>query len=290
MKTILGIIGSPRKLGNCETLVKEISRNIPEPHDLRLLRLTDFDIRPCTACYTCLLQEGGCVLRDDFQTVVEAIVAADALIVSAPTYFLGPNAGLKRFLDRGLALYAHSEKLWGKPAVGVGIAGIPGREGYTLLGIESFLKLLLADVKACRLFYGALPGEVFMDAENKAAAKALARALFEPPAPKAGPHCPLCGGDTFRFLGGNRVRCMLCSNEGVIRLSGETPVLETRRGEHELFLTREDAMAHREWLVGMKARFMEHKNELKQISIEYRQAGTWVRPERPSPEPGASGR
>lgn len=284
MKTILGIIGSPRKLGNCEIMVKEISRNITEPHELRLLRLSDFDIRPCTGCYACLFQEGGCVIQDDFQAAVDAILTADALIVSAPTYFLGPNAGLKRFMDRRIALYPHSEKLWGKPAVGIGIAGIPGREGYTLLGIESFLKLMLADVKACRLFYGALPGEIFMNGSNKAAAKEIAHALFTPAAPKSGPHCPLCGGDTFRFLGENRVRCMLCSNAGTIRFSGDTPVLETCRGDHELFLTREDALAHREWLVCMKARFMAHKNELKQITTGYRHTGTWVQPAAPDPK------
>lgn len=284
MKNILGIIGSPRKLGNCEIMVKEISRNIEEPHELRLLRLSDFDIRPCRGCYICLFQKEGCVIRDDFQTAVDAILAADALIVSVPTYFLGPNAGLKRFMDRGIALYPHSEKLWGKPSVGIGIAGIPGREGYTKLGIESFLKLMFTDIKTCRLFYGALPGEIFMDASNRAAAKEIAGTLFNPPAINTGPHCPLCGGDTFRFLGENRVRCMLCSNAGTIRLSGDTPVLDTERGDHELFLTREDALAHREWLVGMKARFLAHKTELKNISLDYRGTGEWIRPAAPAPE------
>ncbi|AOY56897.1 MULTISPECIES: flavodoxin family protein [Desulfococcus] len=286
MKTILGIIGSPRKLGNCEIMIKEISRNVTEPHDLQLLRLSDFDIQPCRGCYACLLQDDGCVIQDDFQTVVDAILAADALIVSAPTYFLGPNAGLKRFLDRGIALYRHSGQLWGKPAVGIGIAGIPGREGYTLLGIESFMKLILADIRACRLFYGALPGEVFMDASNRMGAKETADALFGEAIPKTGPHCPLCGGDTFRLLGENRVRCMLCSNSGTLRLSGETPVLDIQRSDHELFLTREDAVAHRDWLVGMKSRFKTHKDELKAISLDYRQGGTWIRPSAAAPENG----
>jgi len=286
MKTILGIIGSPRKLGNCEIMVKEISRNIAEPHELRLLRLSDFDIQPCKACYACLFQEEGCVIQDDFQAVVDAILGADALIVSVPTYFLGPNAGLKRVLDRGIALYRHSERLWGKPAVGIGIAGIPGREGYTLLGIESFLKLMLADIRACRLFYGALPGEVFMDAANRAGAKAAADALFAETVAKTGPHCPLCGGDTFRLLGENRVRCMLCSNAGTIRVSGETPVLDIQRGDHELFLTREDAIAHREWLVDMKSRFKTHKEELKTISLDYRHGGTWIHPAALTPKSG----
>ena len=58
---------------------------------------------------------------------------SDALVVAAPTYLLGANASLKRFLDRGLSFYAHLDRLWGKPAVGVAIAGIEGMEGYTKL-------------------------------------------------------------------------------------------------------------------------------------------------------------
>ncbi|MFP4033502.1 MAG: flavodoxin family protein, partial [Desulfococcaceae bacterium] len=147
MKTVLGIIASPRRLGNCELMVKEIARSIPEPHDLRLLRLHDFAIGSCRACYACLFGDGVCPVGDDLPAAIEAIAGADALIVAAPTYYLGPNAALKDFLDRGLSIYAHADRLWGTPAVGVSVAGIPGREGYAKLGIQSFLKLLLGDVK-----------------------------------------------------------------------------------------------------------------------------------------------
>jgi len=278
VKKILALIGSPRKLGNCELMAKEISRNIPEPHDLQLLQLSDFDIGPCRGCYMCMFKENKCILEDDFNTVAQAIMQADALIVSVPTYFLGPNACLKRFIDRGIALYPHAEKLWGKPAVGIGIAGIPGREGYTLLGIESFLKLLMAEIKDRRIIYGALPGEIFLNAENKTVAAELAKALFGPAQEKKQPCCPLCGGQTFRFMEKNQVRCMLCSNAGSISVKEGIPVFDIQKGEHELFLSREDALAHREWLIGMKSRFLQHKEELKKISLEYRSEGNWIKP------------
>jgi multimeric flavodoxin WrbA len=278
MQTILGIIGSPRKLGNCEIMVKEISRQISVPHELNLLRLPDFDIQPCKGCYTCLFKDQCCPLEDDFYTVLDAITNADALIVAAPTYFLGANACLKRLLDRGLAFYAHTEKMWGKPSVGVGIAGINGKEGYTLLGIESFLKLILTDVKQSVMIYGALPGEVFLNDPNKKAAADLASALFAERAETLSPACPVCGGSTFRFLENNRVRCMLCSNSGQIDLRTAKPVFDIHRSDHELFLTKEDVLRHKEWLVGMKARFMEKKKALKEISLSYRKDGNWVIP------------
>ncbi len=279
MKKILGIIGSPRKLGNSEIMVKEISRQISIPHELNLLRLPDFNIGPCKACYQCLFKEGKCVLNDDMPMLMQTIAHADALIVATPTYLLGANASFKLFLDRGLALFANIDKLWDKPAVGVGIAGIEGLEGYTLLNIESFISLILAKNKWSTIVYGALPGEVFLNQENKKTAADLARALFGPAIGKKGPSCPLCGGDTFRFIDDNTVRCMLCSNAGTISTENGKPIFKIVKGEHDLFLSREGIIQHGEWLRSMKNRFRQQKDKLKEISIEYRKDGTWIKPE-----------
>ena len=277
MKKILGIIGSPRKLGNCEIMVKEIGRQISIPHELKLLRLQDFKILPCRGCYQCLYNTEQCVLEDDLAPVINAMLDADALIVSVPTYFLGINSCIKQFLDRGLSVLAHIEKLWLKPAVGVVIAGIEGKEGYSLLGIQSFFKLILAENKGCRIVYGALPGEIFMNPENKQTAAELAWALFEPRVEKKGACCPLCGGDTFRFIKNNRVRCMLCSNEGIMTLQNGAPVFEIKKSDHELFLSKEEAIKHREWLLDMKSRFVRQKKALKEITVSYRH-GSWIKP------------
>jgi NAD(P)H-dependent FMN reductase len=278
LKKILGIIGSPRKLGNCEIMVKEISKQISIPHELNLLRLHDFKILPCRACYQCLYKTQQCGLEDDLAPLINAVLDADALIVSVPTYFLGINSYLKQFLDRGLALLAHIEKLWLKPAVGVVIAGIEGKEGYSLLGLQSFLKLIFAEDKGCRIVYGALPGEVFMNPKNKQTAAGLACALFEPCVEKKGACCPICGGDTFRFIENNRVRCMLCSNSGIMTMKEDTPVFEIKKSDHELFLSKKDAIKHREWLLGMKSRFVGQKKALKKITVSYFKQGRWIKP------------
>jgi multimeric flavodoxin WrbA len=278
MKEILGIIGSPRKLGNCEIMVKEISRQISISHELQLLRLQDFNILPCRGCYHCLFKEGQCVLDDDLKIITKAVVDADALIVAAPTYFLGINSCIKRFLDRGISLYTHAEKLWRKPAVGVVIAGIEGKEGYSLLCIQSFLKLIFADDKQSRIVYGALPGEVFINDDNKKAAAELALALFGPSAEKKGPCCPLCGGDTFRFIETNSLRCMLCSNAGSMTIQKGIPIFEINKSEHELFHSKEEALKHRDWLLGMKERFVKQKKALKDITVPYINQGVWIKP------------
>jgi multimeric flavodoxin WrbA len=275
MKKVLGIIGSQRRLGNCEIMVKEISRQLETPHELQLLRLPDFNISYCNACYRCLMKEGGCVLKDDFSTVLNAIIEADALILAVPTYLLGAHGCLKVFLDRGLAFYKEADKLWGKPAVGVGIAGIEGKEGSTLLEVERFFYFLRAKQKQSRILYAALPGEVVTKGANREAAKQLAGALFAPAPPKATPCCPVCGGQTFRFLSNNSVRCMLCSNAGDLDLQGEQPKLAISEGDHKL--GGEDT-EHRDWLIGMKERYWSQRENLKKIKAEYAADGDWLEP------------
>lgn len=278
MKKILGIVGSSRRLGNCEIMVKEVFRHIDHPCELKLLRLTDFQIDPCRGCYACLFMGGKCVIDDDYAIVLEAIASADALILAAPAYFLGAHSSLKRFLDRGLSFYGEVDRLWGKPAVGAAVAGIEGMEGSTLLGIESFLKLILTDIRQTRVVYGALPGEVFLDRANRDAARSMAKSLFGEKVTKTAPCCPLCGGDTFRFTGPNQIRCMLCSNSGSVSMQDGTVTLDVEKGEHQLFLTRQNVLDHKAWLIGMKERFMTLRKTLKPITTEYRKVGRWIKP------------
>jgi hypothetical protein len=215
MKQILGIICSPRKLGNNEIAVKEISRRIREPHTLKLLRISDFNLRLCKGCYLCLFK-GHCVLKDDLPVIIDAFCRADAFIVSAPAYCLGANASLKVLADRALAFSGRVKEIWSKPAVGLSIAGLEGKEGFTKLNVDSFMRLFLMRVKASEILYAALPGEISIRDENSIILDRLANALAGDPVDPSEPRCPLCNGDTFRFLGDNRVRCMLCSNEGTV--------------------------------------------------------------------------
>lgn len=286
MKKVLGIIASPRRLGNCEIVVKEIGRSIPEPHELHLLRLSDFHIKPCKACYLCLFKKERCVLKDDLYDILDAVYEAEAYILAVPTYFLGPNASLKRLIDRGLAFYAFAEKMWGKPSVGVGIAGIQNKEGYTLLGIESFLKLILSDIRAVNIAYGALPGEVFLNEENRRMASEMGRALFAASdrknerQGKSVPSCPLCGGSTFRFVGFNKVRCMVCSQSGILQHENGAAQLRITKDAHGLFLALEDVLDHKKWLQDQVRRYVQQRDRLKTVTTDYKDDGQWMKPKR----------
>lgn len=284
-RTLLGILASPRKYGNCELFVKELYRQLPDGWELKLIRLPEFSIRPCIACYQCLFGEMECAVDDDYKLVLHELAACDAYVVAAPTYFLGANAALKLLLDRGLSFYGHMDKLWGKPAVGVAIAGIPGMEGQTKLDVEQFIKLTLGDLRRSEVIYGALPGEIFLTERAKAVAREMAQSLVAETGVSASADgavfCPLCGGDTFRFLPGGHVRCMLCSSGGVYRCADDGVQVLTEPGDHPLFLSYEAAKKHMEWLRGMKEAFLAKRKELKAVTIDYKQIGQWIRPEKP---------
>lgn len=277
MKNVLGIVASPRRKGNCETVIKAVCRGIEIDHRLKLLRLTDFDIKPCRACYMCLFEDKACPIEDDLDQILDALAEADAVILASPTYFLAPHSSLKRFIDRGLSFYSRAEQLWEKPSIGIGIAGIKHMEGYTLLGIENFLKVLLAKIKAVEIMYAALPGEILLEKTNVTKAKALGRALFSPVPETPGPACPLCGGKTFRFLTNDTVRCMLCSNSGKVSIKNGKIVFKIQKSPHALFLSRKEALEHKQWLIGMKNDFLRKKKVLVKAASEYSRDGDWIR-------------
>lgn len=277
MKQVLGIIASQRTLGNCEIMVKEISRQLAVPHQLRLLRLPDFNLRYCNGCYRCLSRP-GCVLQDDLAVILAAIAEADALILAAPTYFLGGHASLKVFVDRGISFYAMAEQLWGKPAVALGIAGIEGKEGSTLLDVERFLLTLQARKQMSRIVYGALPGEAVMNEANRQLAGELAAALFAEQVERKQPCCPLCGGTSIVFLDDDRVRCQLCSNSGVISRGADSWQLQITSSGHEFATDQSRALQHRDWLKGMLLRYREQRPALKQVAAEYNDQTPWVNP------------
>ncbi len=203
MMKLLGIIGSPRKMGNCELMVKEIAAAVPGSPKLSMVRLVEKDIRPCKACYRCLT--GDCPHQDDFKAVFQAILEADAVIVAAPAYLRGTHSSLQRFLDRGLQAYRHVDALYGKPAVAVAAAGVEDGEGSALLGVENFIRQLGLSLKGRAVVHATFPGDAIVFEEGRSAARRLAAALVSPGRlrPRRG-LVPRMQGDVFRIPRGDR--------------------------------------------------------------------------------------
>ncbi len=56
------------------------------------------------------------------------------------------------------------------------------------------------------------------------------------------------------------------------------PIFEINKSEHELFHSKEEALKHRDWLLGMKERFVKQKKVLKDITVPYINQGVWIKP------------
>jgi multimeric flavodoxin WrbA len=264
MKKILGISFSPRKLGNSEIAIREIANNIPEDIELEVINIHKYNIKKCIACYSCLFEKGKCKLDDDFFIVFEKLINADAFIFAVPSYFLGPNSSFKTFIDRFLISYAYFEKLYQKPAILVTLAGVPnGGEGYTDLALKTTARILNLKVKGEAVLYGALPGEVVINEENKSILKQLGKNFFseDKEEPIGNLRCNICGSNYFEFLDNNFVKCIVCKNKGKIICEGDKINVYIEEGD-AFFGTREANLNHKKWLMSMKERFLKERREL----------------------------
>lgn len=101
---VLGIVGSPRKDGNTEILMKEVLTVVREAGcQTDLFLMSEKQVAPCDACGTCF-ETGSCVVQDDMQELYAMLERADAVIFGSPVYFGSVSAQTKAVMDRMFAL------------------------------------------------------------------------------------------------------------------------------------------------------------------------------------------
>ena len=101
-RRVLGIIGSPRRGGNTETLVDEVLRGADAARAGALTEkviLNELDIAPCRACNGCQ-ETGACVQKDDMQILLDKMRHSQVWVLGTPIYWWGPTAQFKAFIDR----------------------------------------------------------------------------------------------------------------------------------------------------------------------------------------------
>lgn len=101
---ILVLTGSPRKDGNSNFLATEFMRGAKEAgHEVVRFDAAQSNVHPCIACNKCGM-DGPCIFKDDFETVRENIIPADAVVLATPMYYFGISAQLKTVIDRFYAI------------------------------------------------------------------------------------------------------------------------------------------------------------------------------------------
>jgi len=113
---VLCIAGSPRRHGNSDRLLEELSAGVEDAggEALRLVA-SSAGVAPCRGCNACS-STGRCVIRDGMEDVYRALDSAQAIAVVTPVYFATVPAVLKTLYDRCQPYWARRFVLGEPPA------------------------------------------------------------------------------------------------------------------------------------------------------------------------------
>ena len=192
---ILGIVGSPRRNGNTERMLKWALEEA-EKHGVQteLIALYDKKIKPCRHCDRCVRErDGECAIKDDFQAIMERMSQADGLILASPVYFgyaspylsaLTSRTRCKFFTDEGTPL---ANKLGASIAVGGMRYGGQELTMHNIWGFYCVHNMIIINsefvptetgIKACYWGAGGIAnhkGDIDKDEEGHLVAQALGR-------------------------------------------------------------------------------------------------------------------
>lgn len=96
------LMGSPRH-ANTEALCRPFIDRLREGGaETEYFSLAEMDIAPCRGCYKCQQVSGeyGCCRHDDMYKIVDAVIAADCIVLATPIYTWYCTAEMKAVLDR----------------------------------------------------------------------------------------------------------------------------------------------------------------------------------------------
>ncbi len=103
-KHVLGIVGSPRRGANTETLIDTILAGAAECKAFtEKVILSSLDIEPCCACDHCK-RNSNCIHDDDMKQVLDLMEKSDVWVLGTPIYWWGPSTQMKTFIDRWYGL------------------------------------------------------------------------------------------------------------------------------------------------------------------------------------------
>jgi multimeric flavodoxin WrbA len=131
---LLGLNCSPRNNSNSSILIDKSFERLLASHPGEVvcstIHLRDLHVEPCKACNVCGKTKAGefipCVRadEDDVQSVLDAMIAADGMVVATPVYFGLPSDLFAKFIMRTRPLRHQDFKLANRP---VGVMATAGR-------------------------------------------------------------------------------------------------------------------------------------------------------------------
>ena len=105
---VLGLMASPRKNGNTNTLVDTFLQGASTAAAVKKYCLIDLTINPCMGCArNCAFQEGiSCKIhRDDMDELLKEVLSSDIILFASPLYCATYTSLMTRFFERALPLW-----------------------------------------------------------------------------------------------------------------------------------------------------------------------------------------
>jgi multimeric flavodoxin WrbA len=182
MKAI-AICGSPRKNGNTELLLRAVlARLDKEGVPGELISLRDHPVRSCIACGTCFQKKDSrCVLKDDhFHEILDAMRAADVIVVGSPVYFGSATPDLMTLLDRAGYVSRANGNFFSRKIGGPVVVARRAGQNFTyaqLLFWFMINDMVVPGSTYWNIAFGRQPGEAQNDAEGLATMERFAENL-----------------------------------------------------------------------------------------------------------------
>lgn len=174
------LMGSPRKEGNTAALAAPFVETLKSKGaEVTTFDVYDMDLRPCVACRTCQKDWTifGCPQQDDMQSIFDAVMEADLIVLASPIYSWYCTPPIKNAIDRlvyGMNKYYGEEmgpSIWaGKKVALISTCGYPPGKGADLWeeGMRRYCKHSKLEFLGIAVERQRNYGEQFMDEEKEA--------------------------------------------------------------------------------------------------------------------------
>ncbi|MGB9807863.1 MAG: flavodoxin family protein [Thermosulfidibacteraceae bacterium] len=272
---VLGIVGSFRKFGNTEILVRETLLGAKsQGAEVSILRLTDYTIKPCTGCMRCVFKGSKCHIEDGAEKIFSMMVDHDALVIGVPDYILGASGILKMLSDRSMG-YMYSKgtrELAGKPAVGIVTFGVKGWEGLSRPMLSIFLLSLGYRVIDIVMANAQGPGEIVFNEDILTRCYENGVRIVRGDREYRGEPgiCPVCHNNIVEIVD-LKVRCPVCEIEGCMVVEDGRLKVKFNNPENNRW-TEENIKKHYEVnVIPSGDRFLSLREEIKERVKKYRE-------------------
>lgn len=161
MKIVI-VNGSARK-GNTLAAIEAFVEGAKERHEVEMIQPEKLTIDFCKGCGVCECHK-GCVDKDDTNSTIDKIVAADLVVFATPVYWWGMSAQLKLIIDK---CYCRGAQLKGKKVGVFVVGGSPVEaEQYALIKaqFDCMAKFLAWDMLFYQSFYATAKDDLKKDA------------------------------------------------------------------------------------------------------------------------------